>query len=327
MGFDYKKEKVEEIFCNLCGKDDFFVLSLVSENDLPARTCLCRNCGLIYINPRMTKDGYDTYYKSHYREERGNIKNIHNSGLEPGFESARKFGKALAKRFFKYIKPGFTIDIGSSSGGILCGISETITGLELLGIEPGLSESEFANSKGVRTINSLFENFSAQDIKPVSNIFCVQTLNHLLNPRLFFEWSFKNLKPGGHLILAVKNFRHQVYRTGTLKGAIQIDHVFMFTPENLRLFVESSGFRVVYEDVDEYKTPQELWEQKKEGMHRHHMRIVAEKPENVSAGSNQVMAPRVYRKLRLQLFRPYVKLYYFVFHSSRFGRVRKFFGI
>jgi len=326
--FDYDSAKKENIPCNLCGEDNFLVLATRSKNNLDVQTCLCRNCGLIYINPRMTKGEYDNYYKYYYRIDRSNIKSKEEAGEEKNFENARKFGNDLATRLAQYLNSGLTVDIGSSIGGILYGLREIIPGLELLGVEPSVSESNHANLKGIKTINALFEDFATKPIGQASNILCVQTFNHLLDPRMFLEWSYKNLKSGGNLIIAVKNFRHQVRKAGFIEAGVQIDHPYMFAPETLKFFVEAVGFKVLYLDVDEYKNRKELWVQRQEGMHRGHIRIVAEKPENVSAGSNQViMVPRVYRKLRLQLFRPYVKLYYFVFHSSRFGRVRKFFGV
>lgn len=272
--FDYITEKQEEVLCALCGTDDFYVLSEVSKNKLPVRTCLCKRCGLIYLNPRMTTEGYDNYYKYFYRQDRSMIKGRDEAEEEKSFQSARKFGRALAQRLKSFIQPGLTVDVGSSTGGVLFGIREILPSADAFGIEPSVSEAEFANKKGVKTEQTLFENFRGDDLA-ASTVLCVKSLNHLLKPRAFFEWARRTLKKDGYLILAVKNFRQQVYRAGALEHAIQIDHPYMFVPETLRRFVESAGFDVVYEDVDEKKSKAELVRKKEEGLPRQHILLVA----------------------------------------------------
>jgi SAM-dependent methyltransferase len=297
----HDKSKLEEVPCNLCGKDDYFLLA---EN-----TCLCRNCGLIYINPRMTKEEYDEYYKTRYREDRGERKRRREADEEKNFEAARKFGRALVGRVRNFIKPGLTIDVGSSTGGVLYGLREEVMGLEVLGIEPSAAESEFANKNGIKTIRALFEDFH-EKIQPASNILCVQSLNHLLNPRGFFEWARENLKENGHLILAVKNFRQQVRRAGRVESAIQIDHPYMFVPETLKLFVESCGFRVAYEEIDEGKSKAELALKKAEGLPRQHILLVAKRDADFKRKA--ISNPDYYRKLRFQLWKPYLRIYNFL---------------
>ncbi len=327
--FDYYKMKQEEVPCNLCGKSVYSVIARKASNGLVAQTCVCRNCGLIYISPRMTKGGYDEYYKYFYRHDREQAKGREqNKDVEANFEAARRFGFALANRLKQYVRPGLTIDVGSSTGGVLYGLKQAIEGLSLVGVEPSIEESQFANQKGVKTYNCLFENLPEKEIGSAENILCVQSLNHLLDPKGFFQRCFHHLKSGGHLILSVKNFRHQTRRAGSVEAGVQIDHPFMFIPETLKLFVESVGFKVVYLDVDEGKSESDLQSQRKEGLSRHHIRLVAEKPDTlISANTSEISRPEIYRQARLQFWKPYVKVYYLVFYSHRFGFVKRFLGL
>ncbi len=325
--FNYNGQKLENIPCNLCGEDNFAIIARRSANGLPVNTCLCRNCGLIYINPRMTKEGYDEYYKYHYRHDRALAKGKEDAGgdLEKNFSAARKFGSALAGRLREYLGSGITLDIGSSTGGVLQGLKDVVPDLEVVGVEPSVAESGFANQKGIKTHVSLFENLPRETIASAQNILCVQSLNHLLDPRSFFQRCFDYLEEGGHLILSVKNFRHQARRAGSIEAGVQIDHPYMFTPETLKLFVESIGFRVVYLDVDEGKPQRDLIQQRKEGLSRHHIRLVAEKPKGKKIAVAEVSRPDIYRQMRRQFSRPYLKLYYLLFYSHRLGFLRKIF--
>jgi SAM-dependent methyltransferase len=215
--FNYKNKKLENILCNLCKSDNTKIICKRSVNNLAVNTVMCKKCSLIYINPRMSNKDYDDYYKSFYRVDRAEIKNKeYINDLDKNFENARRFGKAIVKYMGKYIKSGLTVDVGSSTGGILYGMKESRTDLELLGIEPSLDESGYAQSKGVKTIRGLFEDIDIDLKNKVSNILCVQSLNHLLDPKKFLTWAHESLVDNGHVFLAVKNWRHQVRRMGKL---------------------------------------------------------------------------------------------------------------
>ncbi|TSC67475.1 MAG: hypothetical protein CEO19_199 [Parcubacteria group bacterium Gr01-1014_73] len=313
--FDYSKTKKETVVCNLCGGERRSVLARLSKNNLPVTTVFCRNCSLIYINPRMVSEEYDNYYKYFYRVDRNAVKGATvDTELERNFENARKFGRALGRRYQKFIKLGLTVDVGSSTGGALYGLREAMPALKILGIEPSVAESELARSRGVPTKTVLFENFRDALPEAPANIFCVQSLNHLLNPKGFMTWAYGALVTGGSLFLAVKNFRHQARRAGSIEAGVQIDHPYMFTPETLRAMIESVGFRVVVFEIDEGKSQSELLAQRAEGLPRHHIRVVAVK---ANLNKVQVVLPSfwVQLKLRLALSRPILKLVYLAKYS------------
>jgi SAM-dependent methyltransferase len=319
--FNYNEKKLEYIPCNLCRSKNFEVICRKSVNNLNVHTVMCKTCSLVFISPRMTSKDYDEYYMSYYRIDRASIKQKeYINDLEKNFENARKFGKAIVKYMGEYVNDGLTIDVGSSTGGILYGLKEARGNLELLGIEPSLEESAYAESKGVKTIRGLFEDVKLDIKNKASNVLCVQSLNHLLDPKKFLDWSYDILNENGHVFLAVKNWRHQVYRAGKLKYGIQIDHVYMFTPETLSLLCKSAGFEVIYIDMDESKSREEIKKQKADGLNTHHIRIVAKKSlknQNLHIPKNQ------YLKTRLQLHPIIVKLVYIFRYSKRLAFFRK----
>jgi len=328
--FNYEKAKFENIPCAICKGTLFFTLATRSKNNLKARTVMCKQCGLIFISPRMSAKDYDDYYKYHYRKDRDAIKGSSNEeDLELNWKHAIEFGKGLAKTMGQFLKDGLTIDVGSSTGGVLAGLKELKPKLEILGIEPSLSESEYANSHGVKTITKIFEDYVKENQErkqerkeDAQNVFCVQSLNHLLDPAGFLEWSHEVLKEGGHIFLAVKNFKHQVRRAGSIEGGIQIDHVYMFTPETLKLLVESRGFKVVYLDVDEGKSKEEITEQRKIGLNKHHIRLVARKIPNPTR-FDLVLQGRTLLKEKLSFSRFGIKLIYLLKYS-RFSKFNPF---
>jgi SAM-dependent methyltransferase len=323
MTFDYYKEEKIDIPCNACGGRDFFSLAQHSKNNLHARTNLCKTCGLIFISPRMTARGYDNYYKYHYREDRAKIKETQTVDPNESFERSRTFGRAVAGFAMPFIdQEGTMLDVGSDNGGLLQGFKDVFPKMELVGIEPSVAFSEYANKRGIKTYTCLFEDFDDSFVHLFRNIVCAQTLNHLLDPRGFFEWAHAHLADGGHLILVVKNFRHQCKRAGQIEAGVQIDHPFMFTPETLRAMVYSAGFSIDYLDVDEYKKHSALSLQKKQGLSKGHIRIVARKDTH-RAPSLTVSARKHYLHERIVFWRPYLRLYYVFRYSSRSDFLRR----
>jgi SAM-dependent methyltransferase len=256
----------------------------------------------------MTREGYGRYYEHYYHEDRLRIKGRDQTvDRDRSFEYGRKFGRALTQRLRTYFLPGLTIDVGSSTGGILAGIKSLVAGIEPQDVEPTPGDAEYANNKGIPTTTALFEDYvEASPLEgKASTVLCVQSLNHLLDPMGFMIWAHRALKDGGHIILAVKNWRHQVRRAGRIEAAVQIDHPYMFTSETLEAMVRHAGFEVVYSDVDEHKSAKELDRQKKDGLHKHHIRIVGRKPARTLPDFDPKKVWRYWR-LRLNLAKPVI---------------------
>ena len=328
--FVYEEQQLKSIPCNLCGVDSARTIAESTGNGTSAKTRMCKRCGLIYISPRMTKEGYDNYYKHFYREDRTRSTGHAESAadLSQNFEDARKFGKALAAYLAPHIlTEGATIDVGSSTGGVLKGFEDALSKITIFGVEPSLSESGYAATHGVPTRTMLFEDFISCDLiapSSVANVLCVRSLNHLLDPRAFFEWARRVLKSHGRLVLVVKNFRHQARRASSVASGVQIDHPYMFTPETLRNLVEDAGFKVLYIDEDEHKGNAALAKQKADGLSIRHIRIVAEKEgDEPRPRLGFWQKKKTYGLLRIQFSRPMLLLNHFLFYSRFIPFLRK----
>ncbi len=275
--FDYAAAEYETVPCNLCGRPDYLLLARRDQHGLPVRTCLCKNCGFMYVSPRMTWAWYERYYARAYRIERAKPGS---SAASPtfAFDKGQRFGRALARLIQPHILPGLTIEVGSSSGGVLAGFQSVLPAIEPFGIEPSPDEAAYAEGHGIPTRRALLEEF-AEPMAPAANIVCVRSLNHLLDPRRFLTWAHGALAPGGKLILAVLDFRHSAKKRGSVRRAAQIDHVSMFTAETLRAFVTAAGFDIKFMDVNESKPIPVLLARRGSGLTGQHLRRVAKRAE------------------------------------------------
>lgn len=250
MIFDYNKMKLEDLPCNLCGADDFKTISQRDRYGFSVNTALCRKCGLIFINPRMGSAEYDNFYQSAYRtilEKYHGVRGKKDSqNLDVVFESGRGRGEFLASIFGEHLKAGSTLEVGSSTGGILSGFREKLKeryqkDFDVLGMEPSEEEAAYALKRNIPTHITLFENFSG-NLPKIENIIIARSLNHLLDPKSFFDWSYKTLPFGGHLIAMVLNFPEFCRNRGKIET--QVDHPFMFADATLKNFARVSGFRI-----------------------------------------------------------------------------------
>ena len=73
------------------------------------------------------------------------------------------------------------------------------------------------------------------------------------------------------------NFRHQLKKAGLYKNSVKIDHVYMFTPEVLKDFIESASFEIMHFDSDEYSPKKNI-----PGIPKIHIRIVGKKLDKKS---------------------------------------------
>jgi hypothetical protein len=275
--FPYDTAEYETIPCDLCLRSSHEILHKRDRNGLAVQTCICRDCGLIFINPRMTKEWYVKYYQREYRDQVARFKKgplaTHNHAAL--FERGTKHGAWLCTLFRDNLKRGLTVEVGSSVGGVLNGFRESLD-VDVLGIEPSRVEADYAMSRGIRTHPCAIEECK-ETVPRADNIVCTQSLNHFLSPRYFLKWAFDNLSENGKLILEVLNFRHVFRHFGYIGRAIQVDHTYMFVPEVLLEFVRYAGFAVIWMDVDENKGEEAMREQRRAGLPGFHMRVVAEK--------------------------------------------------
>src|SRR5687768_486002 len=68
VGFDYAAQsKVRVERCNLCGELEFVGLTHRDRYGYPAVTSGCTQCGLVFLDPVMTREAYAAFYTKTYR--------------------------------------------------------------------------------------------------------------------------------------------------------------------------------------------------------------------------------------------------------------------
>lgn len=231
---------MEYVKCNLCGSDNFFVKIKVTEyfhRDETFDIVQCKNCGLIYTNPRPTPKDMFNYYPKNYssfqfslptslfknaKTRLTKLKNIIKKEFlraHYNYFTDAEFISFLPKSFLRiltlpikyqtgwifphYKKNGKILDIGCSTGFYLAKLKEL--GWETFGIEINSEAAKWGKEKLKLNIfcGSLESANFPSDYFDVVTMW--HTLEHVYNPDHTLKEIYRILKKNGTIIIGVPN--------------------------------------------------------------------------------------------------------------------------
>lgn len=194
----------------------------------------CPSCGLLYANPLPTlKTLAQAYHQAAY-----------DSSQEAHF-AARTYGQNLEKFMASLPEKRGVLDIGTGDGAFL---EELLSKgfQDVHGVEPSRAPVE-ASLPQVRPLIRLglfnSKNYKKDSLNLVT---CFQTLEHLYDPSVMAQGAYRILKKGGALFVVGHNRRSLSARLlGTKSPIFDIEHLQLFSPQSMRMFLEKEGFERV----------------------------------------------------------------------------------
>jgi len=270
LKLDYK---LETINCPLCGKNNYEpyltnVKELYNGTDNYFTVVKCCDCGMVFTNPRPTKDSIGVFYPDsagYYQPKKRNKENTIEEKIKRtilahyySYKIKAPFGEFLAFLFKKligrklavshisnYVEGGKLLDIGCSWGQYLSEMA--YYGWDVYGIEINKKAVDHAkNVLGMKNIdNCSFEEYQCQD-----NFFDVihmsMAVEHLHDPLGCLKRAHNLLKKNGKLIISVPDisgFEARIY--GKIAYTLQApQHLNHFTPGTITAMLNKSGFNV-----------------------------------------------------------------------------------
>jgi 2-polyprenyl-3-methyl-5-hydroxy-6-metoxy-1,4-benzoquinol methylase len=220
--------------CPLCDDESRSPFDQRDFRGHPVSNVICSRCGLVYQSPRMTAEERQSFYETEYRllyqgQEGPNSKDL-------AVQSARA---RVTLDFANQHIPSCSriLDIGCSSGSLLQQFRDHFKA-QVIGIEPGNSYRQYAQSSGLEVYSSLEEvqDMALPQFKLVS---MMHVLEHLPDPVAYLHnLRSKHLTSDGWLLLEVPNlFAHDCF---------ELAHLVSFSPHTLTQVVQKAGFRVVH---------------------------------------------------------------------------------
>ena len=132
----------EQTACPVCDGSHYETLSEKDRYGLYCNTVICKNCGMLMTNPRMTKESLNKFYSEDYRELYTGSKNAEVSFFDEQYEHGKRI-VALIKEHAKRssLHNLFVMEVGCGAGGILLAFKDE--GAEILGLDLGNDYLEY----------------------------------------------------------------------------------------------------------------------------------------------------------------------------------------
>ena len=235
-----------ESFCCECGagEEAFDVLAEKDRYGLKSRTVICRKCGLVMTNPRMTQEGYDYFYDKEY----GKLYRDHDGPDEMYFTKRALKGKQI----YDYVKTNSekpissVLEIGCAAGGILYYFHAM--GCKVTGVDLGSEYIRFGQEKGLN-LRQCHSRELVKEGKKFDLIIINHVLEHFLNIGEELEVVKELLSQDGICYIEVPGIKYltKSYYMDFLIY-LQNAHIYHFTLETLEQVMNKYGFELLTGD-------------------------------------------------------------------------------
>lgn len=214
----------------------------------------CKNCGLVYLNPRPAKKEINKYYGCDYYSTKGRFKTFIAELILPYF--------ILRKRntIIQFKKLGKILDVGCGNGDFLSFLSLN-NKWELYGVEPNPIGYNFSKQK----IKDNIFNKDLLDCKFPTNYFDIVTmwhvLEHIYEPNEQLREINRTLKDDGLLIIAVPNIRGFGFKMSRANW-FHLDaprHLYHYDSITIKKILNKNGFHIFKIAFPSFEFPLDLY--------------------------------------------------------------------
>lgn len=249
LGYDYvslPKERIER--CNLCGETAFVAVAYSDRYGFPAESDLCLACGLVFLNPRMTRRAYATFYERVYRPL---VSAFHGRSIDAEAieEEQEVYAHALGDLLDAFMgdrRGGRFLDIGGSTGVVAEVLSRRF-GLRGFVLDPAPAEVERARRRSLEAAVGMVETFRPP-AEQFSLVTMCQTVDHLLDVAGALAKARDLIEPNGLFFADIVDFRTAYLTSRSVEQATKIDHPYSLTEVTAEAYLLRAGFRIVQKD-------------------------------------------------------------------------------
>jgi 2-polyprenyl-3-methyl-5-hydroxy-6-metoxy-1,4-benzoquinol methylase len=240
--------KLETIRCDFCGavEVDIVYNDIELDHDIPAGCALvrCRQCGLIYLNPRPKATDMGTFYPEDYLNYRSAVED-ERFWLMRFFRRHKLVRRRQLVEKFSGLKSGRILDVGCSTGLFLHEM--VLSGWEGSGVEPTLSAATYARQRfGLDVFQGMLLQ-AAYSSHSFDVITFWDVLEHTFSPAAELHRASELLKSGGWIAINVPNFDspEREWFGPLWNGYDPPRHLYVFTRQTLTALLQQAGFEPV----------------------------------------------------------------------------------
>jgi SAM-dependent methyltransferase len=248
---------VEMVACPVCGGGDFArtpgakldpMLQRVAGQGARSTWAICRGCGLVLQNPRLTVEQTQELYSAH----------AYHSYSDGHLAQTLAYALRRPEPLIDYLErvaglgnSGTVIDVGCGLGGAL--VCFRLKGWDAHGVEPDPELARVAQELG----NDVRVEFFDEDSFPAESadlVYTCHAFEHFLDPLAIARAAHATLRADGLLFVCVPTFKQARVPA---RAWMNSSHTFLFTHRTLGNLLFRGGFELV---AHHYHSPEgELW--------------------------------------------------------------------
>ena len=196
---------------------------------------MCRNSGLIYVDP-VPFENTEEFYQTEYRKSYKGV----NSPKPKHVYRAGKIAMGRYSRLEKLLPSSARcLDAGSSSGEFVYLLNSK--GFIAQGVEANIPYAEYSQTQLEIPVSiSPFSDFKSEEKFDLITMFHV--LEHLEHPIRDISHLGNLLKPGGYFVIEVPNI---LYPDMAFSHKWHPGHLFSFSAQTLELLMKKAGFKTL----------------------------------------------------------------------------------
>lgn len=227
--------------CNNCRSLNFKKLVTIKGNrgvefiSKKHNIVVCKNCGLVFINPQHSDNDYALFY-----EKFNNLKtHLPVEEILKRHEYQKKHINFLLENITD-LKNQSILEVGSGAGAFLYFLKQQ--GFTAEGIEPSDEVINVSKKLNVKVSKGwLFDNNIEKKYDVLVN---QDVIEHLTNPLEGIKKMSELLKVGGYLCIITEDYNGLSLRAGIGKH-FKFVHTFYFTETTLKSLLLQAGFRII----------------------------------------------------------------------------------
>ena len=260
-----KQTKVDDqihVNCGVCGSDqcetvhhfpkEYFdptwydTYSWDGNLGLELRIVKCKDCGLIYQNPRFTKEALHKLYPNTYIPSKANYAKLM---IEHKFDYTLSW---LERHLGDNLRGKSILDVGTRYGVLPALLQRKQA--DAFGIEMNFKCVQSASAGGFEevyqgTVDDLKDVMDYRGTQKLDAVVMIDLIEHLLDPMKDLQAIAKNQEKGGKLFISTMDASSAGYQVfGKDWYYIHGQHTFYFTPESIGNLLEQAGYRIVSVD-------------------------------------------------------------------------------
>jgi len=222
--------------CDLCGGNDFSIISESDRHGASLQTGLCRGCGLVMHLPIPSEAEVAEYYATRYRHE------YHGERVPNPRRVMRAWNNG--ERIHKQLTPYLTGDesVFEIGAGIGCTVKAFEThGHKAAGIEPNRDFNTYSRERLFTRIENT-NLFDLHDAGAPNLILLIHVIEHFSSPRRALKHIHGLLADNGLFYIECPNLSGPF---ATLERMFHYAHIYNFTPQTLQALAAECGFETV----------------------------------------------------------------------------------